>query len=450
MDRYPPGVVLGICVGALCLATSVVTLVALGCRTHARARNSSSSSSSNASRHVLAKPTHDADEEEAIATHDAPVIPQHPTNIGSNDETQPLLSGSAIRTRYIDNANEFARPFVGQSSATCCQRNAGSLVQSAGVSFDPTENVVTVVQSDSSDSGIESTASLQSASELSGSESNDNDGGSSNSKPDSLAGCGDTPKDAKLRVETSEEETGYKSNWHLDKKCGDDELVTGEILPLHAADKAPGDSTEEKLDTPGVAHRDRSATTCTNGDARTKTRGESTAAATAFPSFASRPRSSTLNAQAKAFVPAPIAGAPSSRNRSREASVSGSQASADNDESTGVSNGDTCEGGSSSTLTASQHHAPDEPVVEEMPNMAVSSRRCKFWPSCSNKNCKYAHPSQMCRKQLDCVFGSACMFVHQSDISKINAVIARGNSRRSKRKNNELIRYNNLEAYVAQ
>ncbi|KAJ2600503.1 hypothetical protein EV177_007129 [Coemansia sp. RSA 1804] len=394
----------------------------------------------------------DTDEEEAMATHDAPAMPQHPTNIGSNDETQPLLSGSAIRTRYIDNANEFARPFVDQSSAACCQRIAESLVQSAGVSFDPTENVVTVVQSDSSDSGIESTASLQSASELSGSESNNNnnDGRSGNSKLDSLAGCGDTPKDAKFRVETSEEETGHKSNWHLDKKCGDGELAAGGIQPLHAADKALGESTEEKLETPGVAHRDRSATTCTKGDARTKTRGESTASVAAFSSFASRPRSSTLNAQAKAFVPAPLAGAPSSRSRSREASVSGSQASADNDESTGVSNGETCEGGSSSTLTASQQDAPDEPVVEEMPNMAVSSRRCKFWPSCSNKNCKYAHPSQMCRKQLDCVFGSACMFVHQSDIPKINAVIARGNSRRSKRKNNELIRYNNLEAYVAQ
>ncbi|KAI9311780.1 hypothetical protein BX666DRAFT_1992337 [Dichotomocladium elegans] len=43
--------------------------------------------------------------------------------------------------------------------------------------------------------------------------------------------------------------------------------------------------------------------------------------------------------------------------------------------------------------------------------------RCKFWPNCSNRNCKYKHPVKECRVGDDCQFGDRCMFIHPSDIA---------------------------------
>ncbi|KAJ2549995.1 hypothetical protein EV175_004231, partial [Coemansia sp. RSA 1933] len=133
--------------------------------------------------------------------------------------------------------------------------------------------------------------------------------------------------------------------------------------------------------------------------------------------------------------------APASGNhRSRYASISGCQ-----EPETAVTPNDDID-------APAEEMTPDEPASRLAAAAAttVATRRCRFWPSCSNKNCKYAHPSVMCRMQSNCAYGASCIYIHPSDMNKINAVVTRGNGRRSKRKINELIRYNNLEAYVAQ
>ncbi|KAI9311894.1 hypothetical protein BX666DRAFT_904513 [Dichotomocladium elegans] len=43
--------------------------------------------------------------------------------------------------------------------------------------------------------------------------------------------------------------------------------------------------------------------------------------------------------------------------------------------------------------------------------------RCKFWPNCSNRNCKYKHPVKECRWGENCQFGDRCMFLHPRDLA---------------------------------
>ncbi|KAF9116047.1 hypothetical protein BGX27_005076 [Mortierella sp. AM989] len=41
--------------------------------------------------------------------------------------------------------------------------------------------------------------------------------------------------------------------------------------------------------------------------------------------------------------------------------------------------------------------------------------RCHYWPNCTNKACKYTHPSQPCRDGDHCRFGDRCIFIHPKD-----------------------------------
>ncbi|KAI8149924.1 hypothetical protein BJV82DRAFT_4419 [Fennellomyces sp. T-0311] len=41
--------------------------------------------------------------------------------------------------------------------------------------------------------------------------------------------------------------------------------------------------------------------------------------------------------------------------------------------------------------------------------------RCDYWPTCSNRNCKFRHPVKPCRAGDECSFGNRCMFLHPSD-----------------------------------
>ncbi|KAJ1807952.1 hypothetical protein LPJ56_006165 [Coemansia sp. RSA 2599] len=82
---------------------------------------------------------------------------------------------------------------------------------------------------------------------------------------------------------------------------------------------------------------------------------------------------------------------------------------------------------------------------------AMAKRRCRFWPSCNNRNCKYRHPSQTCSTYPNCTFGNNCIYIHPCDVQKINSVISRmhgDGSRRPKRKHNDIVRLNNLSSYV--
>ncbi|KAI1315493.1 hypothetical protein EDD11_000726 [Mortierella claussenii] len=42
--------------------------------------------------------------------------------------------------------------------------------------------------------------------------------------------------------------------------------------------------------------------------------------------------------------------------------------------------------------------------------------RCHYWPNCTNKACKYTHPSQPCRDADNCRFGDRCVFMHPKDL----------------------------------
>ncbi|KAG0165846.1 hypothetical protein DFQ28_005239 [Apophysomyces sp. BC1034] len=44
--------------------------------------------------------------------------------------------------------------------------------------------------------------------------------------------------------------------------------------------------------------------------------------------------------------------------------------------------------------------------------------RCIYWPSCTNKNCKFAHPTKQCREGDNCTYGERCMFLHVQDMEQ--------------------------------
>lgn len=127
---------------------------------------------------------------------------------------------------------------------------------------------------------------------------------------------------------------------------------------------------------------------------------------------------STLNAQAPKFVP--------------------SQA---------VKAGDSATASSSSSSASS---LLSENGVKKQNRPLVANRKCKYWPACSNRNCKYVHPQKTCRAYPYCSYGDNCIFVHPNDVTKINDVISRTSDQfpqQSHRKQRDIIRYNNLEEF---
>lgn len=46
---------------------------------------------------------------------------------------------------------------------------------------------------------------------------------------------------------------------------------------------------------------------------------------------------------------------------------------------------------------------------------AIKKIRCKYWPRCTNKNCKFVHPWQPCRNDRYCQYGEKCIFIHSAD-----------------------------------
>ncbi|KAJ1782830.1 hypothetical protein LPJ62_005294, partial [Coemansia sp. RSA 2167] len=122
----------------------------------------------------------------------------------------------------------------------------------------------------------------------------------------------------------------------------------------------------------------------------------------------SRPRCSTLNAQAKAFVP-----------------------------------------GSQPRTAANSDADKVETQGTAEPHPPIAKRRCRFWPACSNRNCKYIHPQQECQAFPQCSFGTNCIYVHPTDLPKIHGFISGKASRRAKRKT-DIVKLNNLEGYLPQ
>ncbi|KAJ2770650.1 hypothetical protein IWQ56_002087 [Coemansia nantahalensis] len=99
--------------------------------------------------------------------------------------------------------------------------------------------------------------------------------------------------------------------------------------------------------------------------------------------------------------------------------------------------------------TKAAARAPGEPAAAAAAATAagkVAKRRCRFWPTCSNGKCKYAHPQRACRAYPDCEFGASCIFVHPSDEERIHAFLAGKGPRTAKRKN-DIIKFNRLESF---
>ncbi|KAK3829068.1 MAG: hypothetical protein J3Q66DRAFT_24205 [Benniella sp.] len=49
---------------------------------------------------------------------------------------------------------------------------------------------------------------------------------------------------------------------------------------------------------------------------------------------------------------------------------------------------------------------------------AKMKSRCRFWPNCTNKACKFTHPSMPCRDPDNCTFGDRCIFIHPKDANR--------------------------------
>jgi zinc finger CCCH domain-containing protein 14 len=52
------------------------------------------------------------------------------------------------------------------------------------------------------------------------------------------------------------------------------------------------------------------------------------------------------------------------------------------------------------------------PVVDTSKPSVKPKERCKFYPSCSNSNCAFYHPTLPCKLFPNCKFGDSCGFVH--------------------------------------
>ncbi|KAJ1932768.1 hypothetical protein FBU59_006256, partial [Linderina macrospora] len=180
-----------------------------------------------------------------------------------------------------------------------------------------------------------------------------------------------------------------------------------------------------------------------------------------------RQRSFTLNAQAKAFVPNKLrqsAGSVSRASTQLHTSFGGNltysnvvkQLSEPQMQALGrsVSGNSAARAETGSRKSFSEKAATNggkelQPAAGGRTTAAVANKRCRFWPSCNNKNCKYVHPAQVCKMYPSCSYGNNCIYIHPSDAHKINIVVSRGNNRRSKRSQLDILRLNNLEAYVA-
>ncbi|KAF9191337.1 hypothetical protein BGZ50_009455 [Haplosporangium sp. Z 11] len=70
-----------------------------------------------------------------------------------------------------------------------------------------------------------------------------------------------------------------------------------------------------------------------------------------------------------------------------------------------------------STTTAVKTQVEPMRAVTPVSEPIKMKSRCRFWPNCTNKSCKFTHPSQPCRDPANCTFGDRCNFIHPNDAS---------------------------------
>ncbi|ORX67091.1 hypothetical protein DL89DRAFT_294886 [Linderina pennispora] len=355
----------------------------------------------------------------------------------NSSERQPLLNDASIRTRYAQDSNEFARPFIVREGGL--SPNAGSTAIGSAMGFSPVENVVTIVPSDSSDS--ESSADSCSTAPNSG-----------NAAEDAHAGIATKPAETPSVVvdEVAEPMQEAKRDENVSAQDSGSEAVASESvvlprstaigepraapMPVHTRFSFTQLSESEDTDMTTDDDEEKPATR-TFADVTAKRLGRrepsQSSGDTAVMSGKAGPQSTaqgprqrgfTLNAQAKAFRAEQAAaqlgiGQPGDDAISRQLSAPQMQAL-----------GRAAANGGREQQQASQ---PGGRTVD------------------GGSNCKYVHPSQTCRMYPDCSYSNHCIYIHPSDTHKINIMLSRGNSRRSKRSQQDILRLNNLEAYVA-
>ncbi|KAJ2146792.1 hypothetical protein IW142_001921 [Coemansia sp. RSA 564] len=375
MDTYPPAVVAGACIGGLVVVALAAALVVLY---RQRRRRSC----------------------QTKAIHEETVVSSTSTEVGAPAEGRPLLSESAIRTRYVDSADEYARSLADHFSVgyTTPPLQPWALSRSPYNPILNTVNVIADESSESDDSGIDSSDSEHSHADFDT---------ALHSEPE----LGHTPSTSRASEDSAVCRSG--SSMHhspqilssisrspaadsavyerLDQSDQDESIFTSPTTvqptfdePIPSIASAPH-SYDEPISS--------SLATQTNQDELTSI---------------SRPRCSTLNAQAKAFVP-----------------------------------------GSQPRTAANSDADKVETQGTAEPHPPIAKRRCRFWPACSNRNCKYIHPQQECQAFPQCSFGTNCIYVHPTDLPKIHGFISGKASRRAKRKT-DIVKLNNLEGYLPQ
>ncbi|KAJ2494480.1 hypothetical protein IWW47_004596, partial [Coemansia sp. RSA 2052] len=403
MTTYSPVAIAGVCAGIFGVA-GIILAILVAVRRRSRLAN------------TLRNDLEEGEDEIVACAAAAPAL------VVAN-ETQPLLSESAIRTRYASNPNEFARSYIDrpQHSSYMDPRSLGE--SPSALPYSPAENVVIVApsdMSDSEDSGIESCVSAHS------------------DEPDAIQ-LEPTNDDA---VAAPEE---FQPTDLVSDAQPSPEPLTSLMIPRGIAGYNAASATlvptpvhtsfvsSQPADCADEGNTSSIEKACLAGPSETEANPaprqhvfSKPLASTDRPLLPQapaagsegRPRSSTLSARARVFVPG-----------SRKTDVDAEKT--DSERQSAPAGADTSEPTGS---------AGAEPSTAFTPN-----RRCRFWPSCNNKNCKYSHPSRTCMAYPNCTYGAHCMFIHPCDAQRINDVISRGNVKRNKRKKNrDLVRLNNI------
>ncbi|KAJ2847509.1 hypothetical protein IWW36_003825 [Coemansia brasiliensis] len=355
MYRYPTVAVAGTCAGGAVLAAVAIALIILYRRVRASRRCNRNEHPKNPS------------QEEAV-------VSQAPTEVAVSAEAQPLLNESAIRTRYADSADEYARSLMERSSFGYATSSSQPWAQSRSP-YNPLQNIVQVITTDSDDSEDSSFDSSSGGIVQQRTSHNTVPSQvSSIQSAESMRSVGRTH--VTIAVRESEFETLHSSRSHACLSASSQNASTAGSLRISESDHTSSAADSAACECPDYAD-------------------------SACEQPAGRPRCSTLNAQAKEFVPTSVVSPADTAHVNKPAGIS----------------------------------------------PAAIKRRCRFWPVCTNRNCKYVHPSQPCQASPQCLFGNNCIFVHPIDMNKINSVLAGKNTRRYKRKA-DIIKLNHLESYI--
>ncbi|KAJ2316063.1 hypothetical protein IWW52_003836, partial [Coemansia sp. RSA 2704] len=237
MDMYPPAAVAGVCIGGLVLAAVAAALVVL-CRQRRRQYCDHSK-----------------------APHDEVTTSRTSTEVTAATEAQPLLDDSAIRTRYADSANEYARSLLDPSSSIGYATPRSQPWALSRSPYNPVQNIVNVAMADSSDS-------------------EDSGMGYSSDEPEPSPLPGSTPT------------SGYSLDGARAEPAASYEPAAQPLSAPHVQSAGRSPAADSALGADCSAARERPASPAAN-------RSEQDS-----PAPMSRPRCSTLNAQAKEFVPA--------------------------------------------------------------------------------------------------------------------------------------------------